>query len=181
MIVPGDFLPQHAARSLQYAALNLVAQAFGIGNWSTVVSDDKPRGLHLSALLINFYFSDQRGVSVVAFVGHASDTTSADRASARSARSGIRTHIPLRRLGGCFHGIADSHLFQVLQPIGNWIGLGLCTHLVHKTFVRQSVLQAQRGSQGSGEERRIHLVRQYSFTADRARAGALAVDASRNV
>src|SRR5207245_10818699 len=38
-IVPGDFLPECAARSLQYSALDLIAQALRVGNRSTIDGD----------------------------------------------------------------------------------------------------------------------------------------------
>src|SRR5207302_1985037 len=106
-IVPGDFLPECAAHSLQYAAFDLVAQALGVGDRSTIVGDDKPPGVDRPAGPIHFHFGDERSVSVVALVGNTSDTASADGAGARGARFGRGTRIPVRRPGGGFHHVDD--------------------------------------------------------------------------
>src|SRR5580693_2356517 len=72
-IVPGDFLSERAARSLQYSALDLITQSIGVRNRPTIECDDKSPGLHSAVLLIDFHFCNERTVTIVAFIGDTSD------------------------------------------------------------------------------------------------------------
>src|SRR5215469_15433668 len=64
----------------------------------------------------------------------------------------------------------------MVKPIGHWICLDVRTDLVQETFMSEGVLQAQRRSQGSGKERRLHGMHQDPLTSDRSFSSALAID-----
>src|SRR5450432_1900285 len=65
----------------------------------------------------------------------------------------------------------------MLQPETHRVGLCVHAEFVHEAFVGERVLNSQRCSEWSSEERRTHRMRQRPFTPDGSVATTAATDA----
>src|ERR1700733_2780784 len=65
----------------------------------------------------------------------------------------------------------------MLQPESHRVGLGVRAEFVHEAFVGERILNSQRRSEWSGEERRTYCMRQCPFTPDGSAASTAATNA----
>ena len=94
LVVPGDFFQQRAAHALERAAFGLILQAVRIGDRAGVDGDDHALYRDLSGVLIHFDLGDDAGVSVVAFIGDASDAAAGGEARSCAFRIAARDARP---------------------------------------------------------------------------------------
>src|SRR5580765_3238137 len=87
----------------------------------------------------------------------------------------------MRSLCCRFYAIDEPRVTQVLQPEGDRVLLGARAELIHKAFMRESILDAQRRAQRPGKKWRCNCMSQDALTPHGPRAVALAVHASGNV
>src|SRR5215467_7781044 len=180
-VVPGDLLHQRATHALKNASFSLISQAIRIRDWSGVYGRNKSLWFNASAPQVYIHFSDERRVAVVALVGHACHSASADNTVIWNARFGRGTALPFGSLRCCFQAIDNPLLTKMFDSERNRVRLHPCTQLIHEALMSKGVLNAQRGAQRTSKEWRFHCVRKNALAANCPGARALPANTACNV